>query len=94
MDTRYITLATLAAIVQQKLHPTQYACTAREMILHSSFDWEHIHADLKQLDKEGMVVISPAETIQFFITQPGLDMANSLEPTLEPQPILVLNPTV
>jgi hypothetical protein len=82
MNTRYTTLASLAAIVQEKLHPTQYACTPREMILHSHFDWELILEDLQALAKEGMVMISPSETIQFFITQVGLDKISTVEQPL------------
>ncbi len=79
MDNRYITLAILAQIVLEMTQPTQYACTTREMILHSTFDWELIHKHLQSLAEEGMVVISHADTLQFSITQAGLDKIAELE---------------
>jgi len=73
MDNRYTTLATLAGIVQETAHSTMYACTPREMILHSTFDWDMIHKHLLALTEEGLVLISQAESLQFSITQAGLD---------------------
>ena len=94
MDSRYTTLNTLAAIVQEKLHPTQYACTPREMILHSSFDWEQILEHLHELVKEELVIISPAETLQFFITQAGLDMMMIRAHPLQAETAFVLREAV
>lgn len=79
MDNRYVTLAVLAGIVQETSHSTQYACTPREMILHSTFDWDMIHKHLVSLTEEGLVLISPADTMQFSITQTGLDKVGSEE---------------
>ncbi len=94
MDSRYTTLSTLAAIVQEKLHPTQYACTPREMILHSNFDWEQILEHLHELVKEELVIISPAEALQFFITQAGLDMIMTHERPLQPETAFILREAV
>jgi predicted transcriptional regulator len=77
MDKRYVTLQTLAKIVRETPHPTQYLCTPREMILHSVFDWELINSHLSSLEKEELVVIVQADTLQFYITQKGLDKINS-----------------
>ena len=79
MDNRYVTLAVLAGIVQETSHSTQYACTPREMILHSTFDWDMIHKHLVSLTEEGLVLISPADTMQFSITSAGLDKVGSEE---------------
>lgn len=73
MDKRYVTLQTLAKIVSETPHPTQYLCTPREMILHSVFDWELINAHLTVLENEELVVKIQADTLQFYITQKGLD---------------------
>lgn len=73
MDKRYVTLQTLAKIVGETPHPTQYLCTPREMILHSVFDWELINSHLSSLEKEELVVKVQADTLQFYITQKGLD---------------------
>lgn len=80
MDKRYVTLQTLAKIVRETPHPTQYLCTPREMILHSVFDWELINSHLSSLEKEELVVIVQADILQFYITQKGLDKINSGEP--------------
>ncbi len=79
MDNRYTTLAILAGIVQETSHSTMYACTPREMILHSTFDWDMIHKHLVSLTEEGLVLISQAESLQFSITQAGLDRVAALE---------------
>lgn len=77
MENRYRTLQTLAAIVAEAAHPTQYQCTIREMILHSVFDWSLIHAHLKLLAEEGLVSITQGEQLQFSITQSGIDKAGN-----------------
>ena len=41
------------------------------MILHSTFDWELIQKHLTQLQEEGFVEISKADTLQFSITEKG-----------------------
>jgi predicted transcriptional regulator len=71
MDKHYSTLQTLAGIVQDMSQPTQYHCTPREMILHSTFDWDLIQKHLTQLQEEGYVLISKADTIRFSITEKG-----------------------
>ncbi len=79
MDKRYITLLTLAGIVREANHPTQYLCTPREMILHSTFDWELIHKHLLSLHEEGFVIIGQADTLQFSLTQTGMDKIISMD---------------
>src|SRR4051812_38400394 len=81
MDKRYVTLQTLANIVRETPHPTQYLCTPREMILHSVFDWDLIHNHLSLLATEELVRIIQADTLQFFITEKGLSKINA---TTEP----------
>jgi predicted transcriptional regulator len=71
MEKQYSTLQTLSTIVQEMSQPTQYRCTPREMILHSTFDWELIQKHLTQLQEEGFVEISKADTLQFSITEKG-----------------------
>ena len=83
MDNQYYTLRTLSAIALENTNPVQYLCKPREMILHSTFDWELIHKHLLLLAESGLVSISQADTIQFSITQNGLDMiANNGEPEI------------
>ncbi len=79
MDKRYVTLRTLAGIVRDTPHPTQYLCTPREMILHSTFDWDLIHKHLVSLREEGLVLIGQADTLQFSLTSTGMDKAISLD---------------
>ena len=79
MDKRYITLLTLVGIVRETPHPTQYHCTPREMILHSTFDWELIYKHLLSLYEEGLVLIGQAGTLQFSLTQDGMNKAVSMD---------------
>ena len=85
MDKHYSTLQTLASIVQNMSQPTHYHCTPREMILHSTFDWDLIQKHLHQLQEEGFVLISKADTIQFSITEKGFSMVGNIsnEPVKE-----------
>jgi hypothetical protein len=79
MDKRYITLLTLAGIVRETPHPTQYLCTPREMILHSTFDWDLIHKHLLSLHEEGLVIMGQADTLQFSLTLPGMNKVISMD---------------
>ncbi len=81
MQNQYTTLETLASIVTDTLHPTQYAVTTREMILHSNLGWEEIYSHLLLLSQEDLVVISPGERIQFCITETGLEKMAELSKT-------------
>lgn len=75
MEIRYHTLRLLWELVQEAPQPTQYQCMPRELILRSQFDWANIYTHLVSLEKEGLVVIMQADTLQFSITQKGLDKA-------------------
>ena len=77
MQNQYTTLETLATIVADTIHPTQYAVTTREMILHSNAGWEEIYSHLLSLAKEELVIISPGDRIQFCITDAGLERAGA-----------------
>ena len=79
MLNQYKTLKVLSDIAESSPKPTQYKCTAREMILHSSADWETIQNDLDQLASEALVQVSKADTILVSITAKGIDKINSLE---------------
>jgi hypothetical protein len=79
MLNQYKTLKVLSDIAESSPKPTQYKCTAREMILHSSADWETIQHDLDQLATESLVQISKADTILVSITEKGLEKVSSLE---------------
>src|SRR6478609_3402872 len=79
MHKSYITLLTLVGIVRETPHPTQYLWTSREMILHSTFDWDLIHKHLLSLYEEGLVLIGQASTLQFSLTQNGMEKANSID---------------
>ena len=68
MDKRYGTLQTLANIVRDTPHPTQYLCTPREMILHSVFDWDLIKTHLSLLATEDLVCMIQADNLQLYIT--------------------------
>ncbi len=79
MDNKYITLHTLAEISQEALNPVQYLCTPREMILHSTFDWDLIHKHLTELETEGLVKMIKADTFLYSVTQEGLDKISSTQ---------------
>ncbi len=79
MENQYSTLQTLAQIAQEEPNPTHYLCTPREMILHATFDWDLIYKHLLSLQEEAMVIIAQADTLQFSITQKGLDKIQTLE---------------
>lgn len=79
MDNKYITLHTLAEISQEAPNPVQYLCTPREMILHSTFDWDLIHKHLTDLEAEGLVKMIKADTFLYTITQSGLDKISATQ---------------
>ncbi len=80
MENPYSTLAVLAEAVKDLPNPTSYFCTPREMILRCPYDWATIYNDLLQLEKEQLVQIVSADTIQFAITKEGIaKAATSLE---------------
>ncbi|MBY0482284.1 MAG: hypothetical protein K2Q21_13065 [Chitinophagaceae bacterium] len=79
MENHYQTLRLLASIVSELPQPTQYQCLPRQLILLSSFDWATIFTHLQLLEKEGLVTISQADTIQFSITKEGISKAATLE---------------
>lgn len=80
MKNAFTTLRTLAAIALDEPNPVQYVCTPREMILHSTFDWELINKQLLFLQDEGLVKIVKADTYLYSITQKGLDAIAAMEP--------------
>ncbi|SKA01394.1 hypothetical protein [Sediminibacterium ginsengisoli] len=75
MDNRFITLQTLYNMVKDEPHPDQYVCSTREMILHSTFGWELIHAHLTSLAEEGLVVFKQMDTLHFSLTPEGVAKA-------------------
>jgi predicted transcriptional regulator len=79
MENHYSTLNLLASIVNEIPQPTQYQCLPRQLILLSNFDWTTIFTHLQLLEKEGLVTISQADTIQFSITKEGICKAAALE---------------
>lgn len=79
MDMKYQILQTLASLVKDTPHPTQYQCLPRQLILLSSFDWATIYSQLQLLEGEGLVQMVMADNIQFSITQAGIEKVNSFE---------------
>ena len=79
MIDQYETLATLSQIAESSPKPTQYQCTARELILRSKADWDRISQDLNTLAKEAMVQITPGAAPLFTITPKGLNKILSLQ---------------
>jgi len=79
MENQYSTLHTLANAVKELPNPSSYFCTPREMILRCTYDWATIYAHLILLEKEKLVEIKHAETIQFAITKSGLEKIASFE---------------
>ena len=79
METRYQTLQTLHELVKDTPNPTQYQCLPRQLILFLTFDWATIYSHLVALEKEGLVKIGYADTIQFSITQEGIEKVGSFE---------------
>lgn len=75
IDNEYSTLFVLAGAVRELPNPTAYLCTPREMILRCAYDWATIYHHLLKLEEQGLVQIVNTDTIQFSITQIGLDRA-------------------
>ncbi len=75
MDTKFRILVTLWTLVKEIPHPTQYQCLPRQLILQSSFDWATIYTELLSLQNEELVSIVQADTLQFSITQKGIQKA-------------------
>lgn len=74
MDKRKDTLKVLYNIVKEETHPTLYHCTPREMILHSTFDWELISKHLELLKADGFVEeIQNGNSPSFSITSKGIE---------------------
>jgi predicted transcriptional regulator len=83
MDNRQTTLQILYEIVKETQHPTQYLCTPREMILHSTFDWSLIDKHLHLLQEDGFVSIKQTDSLYFSITESGVDFVQQL-PAFQP----------
>lgn len=79
MENQYSTLSLLSSIIKEIPQPTQYQCLPRQLILLSNFDWATIFTHLQLLEKEGLVNISQADTIQFSITKEGIKKAGALQ---------------
>jgi len=79
MLNQYKTLKVLSDIAESSPKPTQYKCTAREMILHSESDWDTIQKHLDALAGESLVQISKADTVLVCITEKGIEKINSLQ---------------
>lgn len=78
MDNRQTTLQILYEIVKETQHPTQYLCTPREMILHSTFDWSLIDKHLHLLQEDGLVSIKQTDSLYFSITEKGVEQVQQL----------------
>jgi|GEM_PF-3265782 len=78
MDNRYSTLQILHEIVKKQSHPTQYMCTPREMVLHSTFDWDLINKHLKLLQEDAMVIMTHTDSPYFSITEKGISFLDQL----------------
>lgn len=83
MENKYRTLQTIAGIVSESAHPTQYQCTIREAVLHSVFDWQLIQKHLEELQEEELVILTNGEAYRFSITEKGLHKANGFDPVHE-----------
>ncbi len=90
MDHKFKTLQTLYTIVSETAQPESYHCTPRELILHSTFDWELINKHLATLSEEALVVISQADTLQFSITARGIEMVKQFANTAAETPALMV----
>lgn len=81
METKFRILVTLWTLVKEIPHPTQYQCLPRQLILLSSYDWATIYAELLSLQKDDLVTIVQADTLQFSITQKGMQEAEVMANT-------------
>jgi hypothetical protein len=73
---KYSTLKVLYLLVQDCIHPTQFACKPAEIITHHSIPWDTILVHLTELASEGLVIFTIPSVIT--ITQAGLDKINEL----------------
>ncbi|MBL0882668.1 MAG: hypothetical protein IBJ16_04865 [Chitinophagaceae bacterium] len=78
MEHKDLVLATLAQMVAESAQPTLYQFIPRELILRLPIDWSVIFSCLSTLEEEGAVQIFHADTIQFSITEKGIELSKHL----------------
>lgn len=82
MEHKDLVLVTLAQMVADSAQPTLYQFIPRELILRMPIDWSVIFSCLTTLAEEGAVQIFHADTIQFSITEKGIELSKHL--TIQP----------
>jgi hypothetical protein len=78
MEHKDLVLVTLAQMVAESAQPTLYQFIPRELILRMPIDWSIIFSCLTALEEEGAVQIFHADTIQFSITEKGIELSKHL----------------
>ena len=78
MDNEYQTLQTIFHIVKYDAHPETYLCSAREIILRQSQDWDTVQQHLQLLVNQELVVVKQLDKIAVCITHKGIEKAKSL----------------
>lgn len=92
MDNEYQTLQTIFHIVKYDPHPETYLCSAREIILRQSQDWDTIEQHLQLLVNQELVVVKQLDKIAVCITNKGIEKAKSLVQSHRPVFNFSINP--
>lgn len=78
MEHKDLVLYTLAQMVAESAQPSLYQFIPRELILRLPMDWSDIFSCLSALEEEGAVQIFHGDTIQFSITEMGIELSKHL----------------
>lgn len=78
MEHKDLVLYTLAQMVAESAQPSLYQFIPRELILRLPMDWSAIFSCLSALEEEGSVQIFHGDTIQFSITEKGIELFKHL----------------
>jgi predicted transcriptional regulator len=65
-------LLALYTIIKEQAHPELYHCTPRELILHSTFDWDLISKHLELLEADGMIKVEQGNMPSYCMTEKGI----------------------
>lgn len=78
MEHKDLVLYTLAQMVAESAQPSLYQFIPRELILRLPMDWSAIFSCLTALEEDGAVQIFQGDTIQFSITEKGIELSRHL----------------
>lgn len=75
MDNKFQTLLTIYGLAKGESNPSSAWYQTTEIILRQPFPWDVIVLHLKELEKEGLIVIKQLATASVSITAEGIEKA-------------------